>query len=241
MYNKFFATFVVALALVSFVSCDKESSYVGLVYEKPAPLYSSNDSKTEAPQDDSTPDEPQDDSIVDEPQDDSTDSEPSLFETVETTNSDEVGKVISPEWGEIVGADISAIPADDEDKNIDKKCLMIRTDLGAIAVVFSRDSFPEEADVVAGDFVEGNFDSNYNSAVFVEGNWVPAQAVDSKDRLEYLIDGVTKRNIRYTTLHRWDWQNKDDYFTTKVSGYDITVEDGVLIILKDGEQVMHIR
>ena len=155
--------------------------------------------------------------------------------------SGEFEKILPPEWGIIIGAGISAVPADDEKGHFDKKCFIIRTELGAFTIVFSREEvLPEVADIVSCNFVKGNFDETYNSAVFVENSWVPAQAVDSKDRLEYLIEGVAKRNLRYTTLKKWDWQNKDDYFSTKVSGYDFKVEDGILNVTYSGEQVLKI-
>lgn len=158
--------------------------------------------------------------------------------------SGEFEKILPPEWGKIEGASISAVPADDEKGGcFDKKCLVIRTKLGAVTVVFPREEvLPEVADIVNYSFIKGNFDETYNSAVFAENSWIPAQAVDSKDRLEY-IDGVAKRNLRYTTLKQWDWQNKNEnnYFSTKVSGYEINVEDGILKVIYSGEQVLKIR
>ncbi|MBE6451484.1 MAG: hypothetical protein E7016_05930 [Alphaproteobacteria bacterium] len=157
--------------------------------------------------------------------------------------SGEFEKILPPEWGKIEGASISAVPADDEKGGcFDKKCLIVRTELGAVVVVFLREEIlPEIADIVNYSFIKGNFDETYNSAVFAENSWIPAQAVDSKDRLEYLIEGVAKRNLRYCTLKKWDWQNKDDYFSTKVSGYEINVEDGILNVNYGGEQVLKIR
>ncbi|MBQ8870670.1 MAG: hypothetical protein IJ019_04770 [Alphaproteobacteria bacterium] len=208
------------------VSCEK-SSYVGLDYsvQQNEPGTPKKDVKGETPEEETSEEE-----ILEEP-------------TPETENvSDEFEKVLPPEWGIIMGADISAVPADDEDKDMDKKCLLIRTNLGAVTVVFPREEVLSEVeDIVAGNFTKGNFDESYNSAIYVDDNWCPASAVDSKDRLEYLVDGVVKRNLRYTTLRKWDWQNKDDYFSTKVSGYDFKVEDGVLNIYYGGEQVLQIR
>ena len=239
--NKFnFAALVAAIVL--FASCDKASSFVGLDYEEmPAQELPSDEIKTDNPKketlstDDSTKDSVPEDVVEEET------SDPD--EVVEETPvSDDLEKILPPEWGNVIGADISAVPADDDDMDIDKRCLIIRTQLGAATVIYSREEIlPEIADIVVANFTEGNFDESYDSAVFTENNWVPASAFDSKDRLEYFVNGVVKRNLRYTTLQRWDWQNKDSYYSTKVSGYDIEVEDGVLTIIMDGEQKLHIR
>jgi hypothetical protein len=228
--NKFnFAAFVAAIVL--FASCDKASSFVGLDYEE-MPVQ-------EQPSEEIKPDNPKKETLS---TDDSTNDSVPEEVVEEVPVSDEIEKILPPEWGDVIGADISAVPADDDDIDIDKRCLIIRTQLGAATVIYSREeALPEIADIVVANFTEGNFDESYDSAVFAENNWVPASAFDSKDRLEYSVSGVVKRNLRYSTLKKWDWQNKDSYYSTKVSGYDIEVEDGVLTIIMDGEQKLHIR
>ena len=223
------AALVAAIVSLFLVSCEK-SSFVGLEYSVPV-------QKTDAPKDTtSAPSIPKTTGIEEKDVEEES--------TPETEVSDDFNKILPPEWGKIEGASISAVPADDEKGHFDKKCFIIRTELGAVTIVFSREEvLPEVADIVSCNFVEGNFDASYDSAVFVENTWIPAQAADSKDRLEYLIDGVAKRNLRYTTLKKWDWQNKNEnnYFSTKVSGYEINVEDGILSIDYSGEQVLKIR
>ena len=225
MTRTLFTALVAVVMGFSLVSCEKYSTFVGLGYMEPMQ--------------DITPENQEPESQEDEPSlAGSTLSNPAE----DTSTLVEVEKILPPEWGKIVGADISAVPADDEDKDIDKKCLIIRTELGAVTVVFPREEcLPEVADIVVANFTEGNFDESYDSAIYLENNWSPASAADAKDRLNYLIDGKVRRNIRYSTLDKWDWQNKDDYFTTKVSGYDITVENGILNVVIGGEQKLHIR
>ena len=166
---------------------------------------------------------------------------------VSATNQEMNEETFPPEWGEIIAASISAIPADDERGEYDKKCLLIRTTVGAVTVPFSREKFlPQMEDIVASNFVKGDFDESYNSGFFDKksGIWIPATAVDSKDRLEYRVDGVCKRNIRYNTLlsMAWDWQNqKDGYFSTQVTDYICQVENNTLSIFSNGNVIMRIR
>ena len=159
-----------------------------------------------------------------------------------------IEKVVEPEpsilpsnWGKIVGAGISAVPSDDESGNFAKKCICIRTEKGAVSVVFNMNSTVPSVDaIVSGNFVEGNYGSEYNSGIYSNGKWVPAEAKDLKDRIAYYINGEVKRNVRHTTLKMWDW--RDGNLSTVVDGYNFSVSaDGTLTIKYNGQTVLSIR
>lgn len=210
----------VALACLCLASCSKDT-FIGMDYYE-----------TETSLVNSSVDDSQDDS-----QDDggSKTGDPETFETK-----------VPEQWGTILHATVSAIPADDEEISIDKKMLMISTSKGAVLVPFSREiQIPSEETIINANFIEGNFDG-CDSGVFDRENdrWTPAKAIDSVDRLEYLVDGVCRRNIRFTSLETigWDWQNlKNDYFSTQASGYDCEVVNGQLFVYLNGDQIFELQ
>jgi len=153
---------------------------------------------------------------------------------------DEIEKILPESWGKIVGAGISAVPADDVDGAYAKKCMVIRTEQGAVAVSFNMDEIvPEEGAILASYFVEGNFSSEYNGGLYSTDRWVPAISKDMSDRIAYFVGDTCKRNIRNTTLARWNW--RDGNWSTVVAGYDFQVDEDVLSIFFDGELYMQIR
>lgn len=227
MKRIFIAMFVVSL--FGLTSCEKDDTFLGL--EEEYFISKTTDSSDEGTDED-TYEEPADDtSDVDEPEED---------------------KDFPAEWGNIIGAAVSAVPADDENENYDKKCLVIRFENGAVAVSFDREStFPSKEDILASQFTEGNFGEEYNSGVFVEdlGYWVPATCKDGKDRLEWASD-VKNRNVRFTSLNMtnvWDWQNVkvnqngDECFSTIVEGYDFIVNEGSLDVYCARMHTMQLR
>jgi hypothetical protein len=161
-----------------------------------------------------------------------------------------IDKIIPESWGTIVGAGISAVPSDDlgESTNIAKKCLTIRTDKGAVAVVFDWNGEPSTAAVLSGYFVNGTFGSEFNSGywttsnnhgTYAIGKWAPAEAYDLKDRIAYYVGSTCVRNVTNTTLRMWGWANGT---STVVSGYTMTVdENGTLTVSHNGNVVMTIR
>ncbi|MBE6450627.1 MAG: hypothetical protein E7016_01535 [Alphaproteobacteria bacterium] len=151
-----------------------------------------------------------------------------------------VERILPPEWGKILGAGISAVPADDKSGDYAQKCLCIRTDKGAVAVVFNMNTIvPTVENITSGNFVEGNYDSTYNSGVYLNGKWEPAIAKDMKDRIAYFVGDTCMRNVRNTTLARWNW--RDGNFSTKVDGYVFTTEDGTLTARYNNEVVLRLR
>lgn len=161
-----------------------------------------------------------------------------------------IEKVIPETWGEIIGADISAVPADQENGQYAQKCLTIRTSKGAVAVTFAMvNEAPEVSSILNGYFVKGNFGAEYNSGYFTTtanrgtyavGRWAPAIAKDLSDRIAYYKDNTCVRNVRNTSLVIWNWRNGN--LSTVVDGYGFSVDsNNVLTITYNGKVVMQLR
>ncbi len=150
-------------------------------------------------------------------------------------------KITPDSWGKIVGAGISAVPADDVRGDYALKCLCIRTENGAVAITFDMDTdIPSVETILAGNFVTGDYSSEYNSGFYLNGNWMPAIAKDLTDRIAYYQGDVCKRNIRHTTLRMWGW--RDGNLSTVVDGYSFFVSnDGTLTINYNGVTVLSLR
>lgn len=161
-----------------------------------------------------------------------------------------VEKTLPAAWGKIIGAGISAVPSDDESRNVAKKCLTIRTEKGAIAIPFDWNSnICSVNNILNGYFVEGNFDASYNSGFYTTstnkgsyaaGKWAPAKASDLSDRIAYYNGSKCVRNVTFTTLLTWGWANGQ---STKVTGYTFNVSnnDGTLTVELDGQVVLIVR
>lgn len=161
-----------------------------------------------------------------------------------------IEKVIPETWGEIIGAAITAVPADQVNGEYAQKCLTIRTSKGAVAVVFSMDAkAPEVSSVLNGYFVKGNFGAEYNSGYFTTtanrgtysvGKWAPAIAKDLSDRIAYYKDNTCVRNVRNTSLVIWNWRGGN--LSTVVEGYGFSVDsNSVLTVTYNGKVVMQLR
>ncbi len=151
-----------------------------------------------------------------------------------------VDKTTPEEWGKIIGAGISAVPADDVNGTYAKKCLCIRTENGAVSVVFDMNStVPTVEQILGGSFVVGDYDASYNSGVYLNYTWEPAIAQDLSDRIAYYQGETCMRNIRHTTLQRWNWRNGN--MSTVVDGYEFSVSNDILTIYYDKKVVMKLR
>lgn len=163
-------------------------------------------------------------------------------------------KSLPENWGKILGAAISAVPADDENPgDYAKKCLVIRTENGAVAVPFSMDNTtPELESILSGYFVEGNFGEEYNSGYFTTsanhgsyavGKWAPAIAKYYSDEypiLYYSDVNTPARSLSKYILAMWNWRGGN--FSHVVDGYTFSVsESGVLTINYNGQVVMQLR
>lgn len=161
-----------------------------------------------------------------------------------------IDRVLPENWGSIIGAGISAVPADQENGQYAQKCLTIRTDKGAVAVVFSmEDAAPEVSSILSGYFVKGNFGAEYNSGYFTTtanrgtysvGKWAPAIAKDLSDRIAYYKDNTCVRNVRNTSLTIWNWRNGN--LSTVVDGYTFSVDsNSMLTVTYNGKVVLQLR
>ena len=161
-----------------------------------------------------------------------------------------IDRVLPENWGSIIGAGISAVPADQVSGQYAQKCLTIRTDKGAVAVVFSmEDAAPEVSSILNGYFVKGNFGVEYNSGYFTTnanrgtyavGRWAPAIAKDLTDRIAYYKDNTCVRNVRNTSLTIWNW--RDGNLSTVVDGYGFSVDsNSVLTVTYNGKVVLELR
>lgn len=162
-------------------------------------------------------------------------------------------KSLPENWGKILGAAISAVPADDEAAGDHaKKCLVIRTENGAVAVPFAMsETLPEVNNILAGYFVEGKFGEEYNSGYFTTsanhgsyavGKWAPAVAEYRSDEypIIYSNNGVVTRSLSKYILAMWNW--RDGNFSHVVDGYVFSAsENGVLTISYNGQIVMQLR
>lgn len=161
-----------------------------------------------------------------------------------------IEKVIPETWGEIIGAGISAVPADQENGQYAQKCLTIRTSKGAVAIVFNMaNEAPEVSSILNGYFVKGNFGVEYNSGYYTTnanrgtyavGRWAPAIAKDLTDRIAYYKDNTCVRNVRNTSLTIWNWRGGN--LSTVVDGYGFSVDsNSMLTVTYNGKVVLELR
>lgn len=161
-----------------------------------------------------------------------------------------IDRILPENWGSIIGAGISAVPADQVNGEYAQKCLTIRTDKGAVAVTFSMENeAPEVSSILSGYFVKGNFGAEYNSGYFTTnanrgtyavGKWAPAVAKDLSDRIAYYKDNTCVRNVRNTSLVIWNWRSGN--YSTVVDGYGFSVDsNSALTITYNGKVVMQLR
>lgn len=161
-----------------------------------------------------------------------------------------IDRILPENWGSIIGAGISAVPADQVNGQYAQKCLTVRTDKGAVAVVFSmEDAAPEVSSILNGYFVKGNFGVEYNSGYFTTnanrgtyavGRWAPAIAKDLTDRIAYYKDNTCVRNVRNTSLTIWNWRGGN--LSTVVDGYGFSVDsNSVLTVTYNGKVVLELR
>lgn len=161
-----------------------------------------------------------------------------------------IDRILPENWGSIIGAGISAVPADQVNGQYAQKCITIRTDKGAVAVVFSMENAaPEVSSVLNGYFVKGNFGAEYNSGYFTTtanrgtysvGKWAPAIAKDLSDRIAYYKDNTCVRNVRNTSLVIWNWRGGN--LSTVVDGYGFSVDsNSMLTVTYNGKVVLQLR
>ena len=252
--RNYFAAFVATMVMVVVSSCTKESSFLGMEYEvstKTPTTTSKVSTKFEnseiiSAKFDTTANKLFTVEQVVEVEQPEQPTEPAQPEKPEKP----IDRILPENWGSIIGAGISAVPADQVNGQYAQKCITIRTDKGAVAVVFSMENAaPEVSSVLNGYFVKGNFGAEYNSGYFTTtanrgtysvGKWAPAIAKDLTDRIAYYKDNTCVRNVRNTSLTIWNWRGGN--LSTVVDGYDFSVDsNNVLTVTYNGEVVLQLR
>jgi hypothetical protein len=159
--------------------------------------------------------------------------------------------------GTIRSAAITCVPAngdnasnyaDGDHKRNAIKTLCIVTDEGAVPVPFAPWNnenvvVPTESEIKSGNFVSGNYTSDYNSGWYNQSakKWVPAIAKDNSWGISYSIPTQTNiRSIRNETLKMWEWRNGN--YSVFVDGYTFDVDaNGVLTVRYKGEVVLQCK
>lgn len=116
------------------------------------------------------------------------------------------------------------------------RCItLVRNDGYAKAIPFAyyQDSVnlaPTDEQIENASWVEGLYDSTYNSGVYKGGIYVPAVAVRWSGGIAYsIIDYANIRSISDTALRSWRWAVVSDgkYTNQMVEAYTIKIEDGI--------------
>lgn len=164
-----------------------------------------------------------------------------------------VTKVFTKDQGTIISATVSLVFGNDG-KGIDmKRCLLIRTTKGAMAIVFSMEqTVPAKEQIAEAYFAKGYYPDTYNSAYLTKkynngaypvGKWVPA--IHNMPRLtdERLVaDCVYMTDMFYGKQIVRSVQNMDlRLYRNVIRPYELSVTDGVLVISYNGKEVMRLQ
>lgn len=158
---------------------------------------------------------------------------------------------INIDKGKIKSIDITAVPghsigderfADGSDRQDALKNFAIHTETGVYNVQFvMSEIIPSENQLKnLGTFTSGNYDE-YNSACDrgKNGVWVPAKTEDASDALRWRLEDGKARSVRLESLQQWNWRNGD--YSTVVTGYTYTVNNGVLTLKYNGNVVLIVK
>lgn len=158
---------------------------------------------------------------------------------------------INIDKGKIKSIDITAVPghsigderfADGSDRQDALKNFAIHTETGVYNVQFvMSEIIPSENQLKnLGTFTRGNYDE-YNSACDrgKNGVWVPAKTEDASDALRWRLEDGKARSVRLESLQQWNWRNGD--YSTVVTGYTYTVNNGVLTLKYNGNVVLIVK
>ena len=164
-----------------------------------------------------------------------------------------ITKVFTKDQGTIISATVSLVFGNDG-KGIDmKRCLLIRTTKGAMAIVFSMEqTVPAKEQIAEAYFAKGYYPDTYNSAyltkkynngVYPVGKWVPA--IHNMPRLtdERLVaDCVYMTDMFYGKQIVRSVQNMDlRFYRNVIRPYELSVTDGVLVISYNSKEVMRLQ
>ena len=147
----------------------------------------------------------------------------------------DIAKNLPADWGDVLGIQVTAVPADDVDGKYEKHAFCLRTTKGAVAIVINRErALPTIGEITSAHFVYGSFDASYNSAFFTTdrnhhdlpvGVWAPAVGKDVNGGVSYYYKNANVANVSNADLHIWgSWRS------VYVSGYNSKLENGVLTL-----------
>ena len=163
----------------------------------------------------------------------------------------DIKKNLPENWGDVIGIQVTAVPADDVDGYFEKHAFCLRTTLGAVAVVIDRDrELPRIDEITSAYFVwdKALSDEAYNSAFFTTSRnrnglelnkWAPAIGRDIDGGVSYFYKNNNVANVSSLDLKLWtNWHNGH---TVQVKGYASKLENGVLTVTSPKGEVLKLR
>ncbi len=193
--------------------------------------------------DDSDKDNDNDDPVVDvtpvEPEKD-----PEQVNPTPSEQEEEQPKVFEKntpaEWGEIKGFAVSAAPADNVGGHYAVKAWCLTTSNGAVCgVVGLNDEITLEV-ILSGNFVTGNYSTEYNSAWWNGNCWRPAVARDEAKGAYYYENGSKKAIVPSFDLKIWGWRGGN--YSVYMNDYSYSFgESGELIIQHNGNPTVCLK
>lgn len=164
-----------------------------------------------------------------------------------------ITKVFTKDQGTIISATVSLVFGNDG-KGIDmKRCLLIRTTKGAMAIVFAMEqTVPTKEQIAEAYFAKGYYPDNYNSAyltkkynngVYPVGKWVPAMHNMPQLTDERLVaDCVYMSDMFYGKEIVRKVKNMDlRFYRNVIRPYKLSVTDGVLTVSYNNKEVMRLQ
>ena len=146
----------------------------------------------------------------------------------------DIPKNLPDEWGDVVGMQVTYVPARDVNGHYPKLAFCLRTTKGAVSTVIDRSrELPTIEEITKAYFVEGEFGAEYNSAFYTTqtnrnglqvGRWAPAVGKDKSGGVHYYYKDRNVDNVRSTDLSTWG-----SWHSVYVEGYSSTLENGVLV------------
>ena len=149
-----------------------------------------------------------------------------------------ITKVFTKDQGTIISATVSLVFGNDG-KGIDmKRCLLIRTTKGAMAIVFSMEqTVPAKEQIAEAYFAKGYYPDTYNSAYLTKkyNNGVFVYNLLIADCV-YMTDMFYGKQIVRSV------QNMDlRFYRNVIRPYELSVTDGVLVISYNSKEVMRLQ
>ena len=214
--------------------------------DEPADDPAGDDPADEPSGDDSDKDNDNDDPVVDvtpvEPEKDPEQVNPTPSE--QEPEQEEEPKVFEKntpaDWGEIRSFAVSAAPADNVGGHYAVKAWCLTTSNGAVCgVVGLNDEITLEV-ILSGNFVTGNYSTEYNSAWWNGNAWRPAVARDEAKGAYYYENGSKKAIVPSFDLKIWGWRGGN--YSVYMNDYSYSFgESGELIIQHNGNPTVCLK